>query len=522
MASRLACRVSSTAHVALAVYLLGACGNDSPTPSTSHPDAGSPDGTGTGTGTGTSTGGNAVTSDSGPGGTVTSGGVGGTATNTGTGGSAEGGAAGAGRGDENASSGGGSGGSGGGGEDADTTPCTRVGWTCDSNSAVYCAEADDCSEGEDPCWVATRADCGSDSCILTGDDAACAQDGVGDSCAGALPVSTDLVISGESFSADFSDQLTPGGLNCVAGAASAPEALFDVQLGAGESVLISEVAELRDDEDDDVDVAFSVMYGCSSSDACPLSGGTDDAAGILYTADAEQVVTLAASAVDRAEGDYEIHIEFPTNLGTLGIGEHPPDVEGDPLAAGEWQSFVVHTTETLILAGTLSGNQGEDLDLLMFDEQGLLWMASVLEGDEHFATLVGAGSYHLLARAFEASAGFTLDLFTSDYDYRGQLGVGDSLTVDDGGAVTEGESYFVIIETLNDALVTGSVTADGGEPDIWLYDTLGPIAGYLDDGASQSFEETLPANIYIVELEARAGSGDIDDFVLELTLATPE
>lgn len=415
----------------------------------------------------------------------------------------------------NAGTGGGGGSSAGsGGNEHEPVVCTESGWKCADNFAAYCSEND---AGD---WVATETDCGSDSCIQTGDNAACAQDGEADSCVRALPVSASVVVSGSNFAEDFTDQLTQSGLNCAATGDSAPEALFDVELVEGQSVLISEVAELRTDADTSINAVFSVMEACTETAVCPLSGGLDDAAGILYTAGFDQTVTLSVSTRESDGGSYEIHIDFPPSLGTLGIGEHPPEAKGSSLGAGEWQSFVVHTTETLMLSGTLTSETNADLDLLMFDELGSLWMASLLDGDEHFATLVAAGTQHLSVRSFDASEGFVLSLYTSPYDYRGSFGAGDNLNVDAGGALAEGESYFAIIETLDALKVTGSVTSQGGEPDIWLHDTLGPIVGFREDGPSESFAETLPANLYVVEVQARPGAGDIDDFNLEVSFAT--
>jgi hypothetical protein len=151
---------------------------------------------------------------------------------------------------------------------------------------------DVCARGESGCreWV-PFLDCALESPPQVCEDAdgmvACSlAAGVADDCASALRLERPAVVAGAAFGEDFTDALALTGPGCT-GNAGQPEAVFTVDLAAGDELVAREVGGLG--------VTMSVQGACGAASAClATSAGFPEE--VRYTAPVAQTVTLVVES----------------------------------------------------------------------------------------------------------------------------------------------------------------------------------------------------------------------------------
>jgi hypothetical protein len=189
----------------------------------------------------------------------------------------------------------------------------RSGAYCDDACSDTCPEAGDlqcngnvleiCESGGDGClhWQ-TETDCGGGGqvCQTVGQTPQCVSTGPGDSCASPTVVSNfPFFVDGTDFNADFTnahDFISTSGCGTAHGA----EAVFQINLDAGDSIVLVEVGS--------IDVVIRVLDACDpTTGSCLLSFDFDEDDGHHFTAP--------------ATGDYfvvlEAYYETPYNPGYM-------------------------------------------------------------------------------------------------------------------------------------------------------------------------------------------------------------
>ena len=139
------------------------------------------------------------------------------------------------------------------------------------------------------------------SCVETDGEASCTN-GSGDACDDAMALwDLPATLSGDDFSADFTDDQMFTGDGCVAGSAS-PEAVFMVEVEAEGSIYMMERG--------DVDVVFSVQSACGAAEGCLLSSG-DLGDGLLFEPDTagRYWIIVETNGAASAGQSYEINID---------------------------------------------------------------------------------------------------------------------------------------------------------------------------------------------------------------------
>lgn len=394
---------------------------------------------------------------------------------------------------------------------ATTTDCTATGALCDDSSGTATCElscdAPACaglSDGDGFCSgsipVTCTADsagclqpadgtsCGSEVCDDSAAAPTCVANGSGDSCAALFVVQNDTTVTGTDFTADFTNVESFDGTSCAVGIDTglSPEAVFAVDLLAGETVHLSEQGGL--------DAILGILPTCDGATECLAAEDAfgAEAAGISYTATANETVFAYVSAFDDFSGeppftvDYDIQFTIttcgdgitegaeqcddnaidgdgctscrvdlgfecdntsvsvctgPTDLGTYAAAETIPDTtETIALAADEVHFYRITFTDDVLISGTLDAAGGEDIDIGFFDlQENLLFSSESVGGEVWTDELLPAGTYTILLLAFEAvPAGWTLTMSTIAGPVCGDgiVGVGeacdDNMTPNDG------------------------------------------------------------------------------------------
>ncbi|NMC69539.1 MAG: hypothetical protein GYA57_05650 [Myxococcales bacterium] len=181
-----------------------------------------------------------------------------------------------------------------------TDVCTTAGETqCNGTVIETCtADAHGCLD-----WAA-GTDCAATSqeCDDGTEPAVCVDRGAG-SCASPIVVrSGHYAVAGTDFTADFTNDQTLGGTDCVTRTGSV-EAVFSIDLLAGETVRLRELGSL--------DAVLSLQNTCGDTEACVFAEDSGETTGYDYTATTDETVYLIVEAwfvapMDRA---YDIRID---------------------------------------------------------------------------------------------------------------------------------------------------------------------------------------------------------------------
>jgi hypothetical protein len=189
--------------------------------------------------------------------------------------------------------------------------CVTCSDECETLDEARCVERsiEVCAAAETGClgWVeVTRcADLEpAQDCYTVEDTPMCLEHPPGDSCTAPLVVVPPFVASGDDFLRDRSDTMVLSGEGCTTRVGSV-EAVFAVDLAAGQTVLVREVAGL--------DVVLSVQAGaCGGDVACAFSSDGGEVAGHRYTAevDGRVFVVVEAYLPTPFTRDFEVHIDL--------------------------------------------------------------------------------------------------------------------------------------------------------------------------------------------------------------------
>ena len=173
--------------------------------------------------------------------------------------------------------------------------------SCDGNTLVSCTDED-----ADGCLDLVPEDCDTSTPFCIDGDANAACIAGADSCGDALPVTLPYSFTGAAFDAIFTDTFNLEGDGCDNGGADLPEAVFKVELVAGQTITVSEYGS--------IDIVMNVMTGnCDGATACVASGdffGAAEEAGISYTAEADETayVVFAPYSTWTADSDFDLRI----------------------------------------------------------------------------------------------------------------------------------------------------------------------------------------------------------------------
>jgi hypothetical protein len=191
-------------------------------------------------------------------------------------------------------------------------PCTDE---CDTLDELQCNGdvIEICQEGGDGCydWI-LDTDCAatSQTCGLVGGTPECVDIPTGgDTCADpivitALPYTKD----GSDFTADYTDtQAFEDGANCDGTLTGAADAIFILDLNAGETINVYETGGL--------DTVLHIMDTCDATSGTCLASGdlsTDESDGIYYTAMGAETVYIIVESWSGSPStvDYSIHVDL--------------------------------------------------------------------------------------------------------------------------------------------------------------------------------------------------------------------
>ncbi len=428
---------------------------------------------------------------------------------------------------------------------ATSTDCTATGATCDDTSGTATCElscdAPACagvSDGDGFCNgtvpVTCTADnagclqpvdgasCGSEVCDDSAAAPVCVANGSGDSCAALFVVQDDLTVAGTDFTMDFSNVENFSGTSCAVGIESglSPEAVFAVDLRAGETVHLSEQGGL--------DAVLGILPTCDGASECLAAEDAfgAEAAGITYTATADETVFAYVSAFDDFSGDGPFTVDYdiqftittcgdgvtegseqcddnaidgdgctscrvdlgfecdnttvsvctgPMDLGTYAAAEViPVTTETISLDAQGTHFYRITFTEDVLISGTLIAAGGEDIDIGFFDlQENLLFSSESSGGEDWTDELLPAGTYTIALLAFEAiPAGWILTMSTIAGPVCGDgiVGVGeacdDNMTPNDGCTACTIDVGFVCDNSSNPSVCVnacGNGEVDTGE-----------------------------------------------------------
>jgi len=389
--------------------------------------------------------------------------------------------------------------------------CEAPGAICVDNVLIGCTLDDD------GCLVEANTDCGDDICDHLREVPTCSPRGgqTADSCEEKLFLDGPDRISGGSFSADFSDRQAFTGEGCELASANAPDAMFVIDVAAGQTL---SVFELEDSVGDyGIDAIFGVMAGCSNKTPCIASGGDSDRDGISYTALSDETVVVWVSTNSAWEGPYDIHIELPETLGSIGSDEELDPVEGDELSAGEWHSGVLHLEEEAVLAGTISTGYA---NVYVADEMGELVIDSTTL--TQFAAVLQPSTYRVTVSPVVPVEGYSLSLFTRSWHELGDFSPGERYD-QELPDISAGDSRFYRFSVSEPTVLDIMVDTATGDPVLWLFAGNGTFWGFSDDfGATEQYTPaTLEPGSYLLQIVAYEAQGDISSHTLELDFSAP-
>ena len=211
-----------------------------------------------------------------------------------------------------------------------------------------------------------------------------------------------------------------------------------------------------------------------------------------------------------------------TKIGTFAAGEAIPDTSGGPISAGGADSYLIEFTETVVLDGTaVVGNTG-DIDVTFADTDGNTVFASGSGGDEDWSgAILGAGEYQIDLRAFgmDDVDGYILSMSTTAPRDEGSYDAAAAITDITGGPLARGESDVFAITFNNDVMLSGSLTSNGGDADLYISSSDGDFLTLVaDDGPEPDIPVALFAGTYIFRVNAWDGAmDDITDYTLQLS-----
>ena len=396
-------------------------------------------------------------------------------------------------------------------ECADLPTCDSAGF-CDGNTLVHCIE------DANGCLIEMRTDCGEQIC-LEAESARCENEG--HSCEAARQVSATAAIRGESFATDFSDGQAFAGEGCPSLGAGATDAVFEVQVPAGQTIVITEVGEHYGSVDTSIDASFAVMSGCGDEVACLSAGGARDTLGVSYTAQVDETVYVWVGAEAADQGSYEIHIEYATDLGRLELGESIAVNEDAKLERGELRTYLFELAEDGVAYGRLNVPSGGDVDLAyLYNDAGELVFGSLTFGSEDFAVPLETGNYRMVIFAYYASNGYRFDISADRVTDLGSFDVGDSF-VGDFAEVVEGRSEFYrffLPSTANiDWMVTNTESGSVSYPELSAYYRYRLLASDAGTDATARLFGTANPGAYVLRVLAPPGGGEIPAHQLELS-----
>jgi cysteine-rich repeat protein len=428
-----------------------------------------------------------------------------------------------------------------------STDCSADGQLCDdaSGTATCVASCDDplcagLSAGEGFCdgSIPVLCEADTDGCLLPVDGTACGNEvcddesaatpacvanGSGDSCAAAFIVQDDLALTGDDIRADYSHVEGFDGTGCAvtSNVGTPPEAVFAVELVAGQTVHLSEHGG--------VDAVLGILPTCDGATECYAAEGNFGAEsnGISYTASADETVFAYVSAFEDFSGDpphttdYDIRFAIsecgdgvteggeqcddanevdgdgcsscgvdlgfecdnttvsvctgPIDLGTYAAAETIPETTSSVALEQDGTFFYRITfTENVLISGTLHATGGEDIDLGFFDAQeNLVFSAGTGGGEVWVDELLAAGTYTILLLGFDAIPnGWTLNMSTIAGPICGDgiVGVGeecdDNMVDNDGCTACTVDLGFVCDNTNNPSVCVdacGNGDVDPGE-----------------------------------------------------------
>lgn len=196
----------------------------------------------------------------------------------------------------------------------DVALCAACENECDTVGATQCNTTmiETCTADENGCLAwADPSDCAAldpvQACRMVEDVATCMVVVPGDTCAEAIVVGAlPYMLSGDDFTADFSDSFEMTDESCV-GRSGSPEAIFLVSLTAGQTLVVRELGGL--------DVVLSLQAaGCGGGGVCAFSLDSDsgEVVGQRYTAEADidVFVIVETYSSDPSTTDYEIHLDL--------------------------------------------------------------------------------------------------------------------------------------------------------------------------------------------------------------------
>lgn len=367
-----------------------------------------------------------------------------------------------------------------------STDCTASGELCDATgaTAVCVASCDDplcagLSAGDGFCDgsvpVLCEADaqaclfpvdgtaCGNQVCDESAASPVCVANASGDSCAAAFIVQDDIALTGTDIRADFTPVESFDGSGCAvtSDVGTPPEAVFAVELLAGQTVYLSEHGG--------VDAVLGILPTCDGGTECLAAegrlGGEEN--GISYTATADETVFAYVSAFEDFSGagpfttDYDIRFAItecgdgvseggeqcddnnavdgdgcsacgvdlgfecdnstvsvctgPLDLGTYAATETIPDTTSTAALEQDGTFFYRITfTDNVLISGTLDAAGGGDIDIAFFDAQeNLIFSGETTGGEAWTDELLVAGTYTILLLGFDAiPSGWTLVMST--------------------------------------------------------------------------------------------------------------
>jgi cysteine-rich repeat protein len=456
--------------------------------------------------------------------------------------------------------------------------------TCDDDpSCVGAVEGDlscsgfflnECTDTDaDGCLDLVQTNCSPALCDDTGTPTACGVvTATGDTCADPIPVlATGFSMAGADFTADFADDEVLTDTSCITRPAGSVDAVFSVELTAGDVVAVAEFGGL--------DSTRNIQTSCGGAGACMAAQDDPDTGAITYTATGTETVFIVVEAFSSAPSttDYAIAIDInptcgngtvelgevcddgdvdtgdgcaddctvelgfdcapgsPTvctpwpDLGTLGDGDTTTQA-GGALTAGASELYTVTFSEDVMVTGTLTDGGAADVDLFVYSADGAFLTAHADDLDETIGMALFAGSYILEVNAFSGggdSTGHTLDIAASTLAVSsiGSFAVGDTIPDTTGGALIGRIFDHYTVTFTEDVLVSGTLGGNTtGEVGIRLYDATGlPLATFV--AGDETFTDVpVSAGTYVVQIltaTAALGGGDVDGYTLTMTTSPP-
>lgn len=191
----------------------------------------------------------------------------------------------------------------------ETTDCTVDADYCDptGGTAACVSCTDTCTDGATQCNATVIETCTADAhgcfvvwtpgtdCATTSQEcdastgtATCVDPMGAGSCADPIVVRVDhYALAGADFTADFANDQTFSDASCDSRTGTA-EAVFSIDLSAGETVLLRELGTL--------DAVLSLQHACGDAEVCEFSEDYSETTGWDYTATADETVFLVVEA----------------------------------------------------------------------------------------------------------------------------------------------------------------------------------------------------------------------------------